>query len=522
MPFKSKAQQRFMFAKHPEIAKEFADKTPDISKLPEHLAEGGVTAGNPSELDPGVKDATVSDFLLPLIGGSLAGKAAETAVPALEGLGEAGEISIGRAAPKMEEAAMGETPKIEAYIKGIQKGMKGSPDVKIWGVKGAPEEIAKLGFGKDPGSIPEHILRAKGVLPESIDVPQNAPHAYSEGGTVKNYADGGDVTTNDGDWQDKLKSVLDAMGMGAKAAVAPLMPSPAAPTTPAPAALNPAGATAPIIPAPPAPVETPAPQAASMPPVPQTPAAQAAPAPAKPAAVDLLSKLTDNDSTKMSALLASLKDQDKRSRFAQALGVIGDTFGNMGMAKAGQRPEGFTTPQMLAGMNKESKESQLQNLTQTLAADPNSQTSKMAQATLMQAMGIKPGDPREARIRAMPAMTITQMMPQLNESVKIGLEREKNLIESKKADIETQNQSLARQTAAANAAREQRQSETTAAADLLKNTSVFNRPAQNMAEETLQRNLGTGTAQGAPLTATNKMGHRIQSTDGGRTWHPIQ
>jgi hypothetical protein len=34
MPFKSKKQQRFMFAKMPELAKEFAEKT-NFSKLPE-------------------------------------------------------------------------------------------------------------------------------------------------------------------------------------------------------------------------------------------------------------------------------------------------------------------------------------------------------------------------------------------------------------------------------------------------------------------------------------------------------
>lgn len=34
MPFKSKAQQKYMFAKHPKIAKEFADAAPDIKKLP--------------------------------------------------------------------------------------------------------------------------------------------------------------------------------------------------------------------------------------------------------------------------------------------------------------------------------------------------------------------------------------------------------------------------------------------------------------------------------------------------------
>ncbi len=35
MPFESKAQQRFMFAKHPRVAKRWADHTPDMKKLPE-------------------------------------------------------------------------------------------------------------------------------------------------------------------------------------------------------------------------------------------------------------------------------------------------------------------------------------------------------------------------------------------------------------------------------------------------------------------------------------------------------
>ncbi len=35
MPFQSKAQARFMFAKHPKIAKEFASKTKSIKALPE-------------------------------------------------------------------------------------------------------------------------------------------------------------------------------------------------------------------------------------------------------------------------------------------------------------------------------------------------------------------------------------------------------------------------------------------------------------------------------------------------------
>jgi hypothetical protein len=41
MPLKSKAQQSYLFAKHPEIAKEFADKTKNIKSLPEHVKKKG-------------------------------------------------------------------------------------------------------------------------------------------------------------------------------------------------------------------------------------------------------------------------------------------------------------------------------------------------------------------------------------------------------------------------------------------------------------------------------------------------
>ena len=46
MPFKSKAQQRFMFSHHPELAKEFASKTPNMKKLPKHVAK---KKGKPSQ-----------------------------------------------------------------------------------------------------------------------------------------------------------------------------------------------------------------------------------------------------------------------------------------------------------------------------------------------------------------------------------------------------------------------------------------------------------------------------------------
>lgn len=41
MPFKSRSQQKFLFAKKPEVAEEFAEHTPKSAykKLPEHVAK---------------------------------------------------------------------------------------------------------------------------------------------------------------------------------------------------------------------------------------------------------------------------------------------------------------------------------------------------------------------------------------------------------------------------------------------------------------------------------------------------
>jgi len=68
MPFESKSQQRFMFAKHPEIAKEFAAATPDISKLPEHVKkmdEGGIAEPDDkkfaADLGQGIKEGVNHD-----------------------------------------------------------------------------------------------------------------------------------------------------------------------------------------------------------------------------------------------------------------------------------------------------------------------------------------------------------------------------------------------------------------------------------------------------------------------------
>ena len=43
MPFVSDSQRRYMFAKHPKIAKEFAEATPKGKKLPEHVKKSSLS-----------------------------------------------------------------------------------------------------------------------------------------------------------------------------------------------------------------------------------------------------------------------------------------------------------------------------------------------------------------------------------------------------------------------------------------------------------------------------------------------
>lgn len=49
MPFESKAQARFMFAKHPKMAKEWAAKTPNIKALPNRKRKANAVASRPSD-----------------------------------------------------------------------------------------------------------------------------------------------------------------------------------------------------------------------------------------------------------------------------------------------------------------------------------------------------------------------------------------------------------------------------------------------------------------------------------------
>ena len=43
MPFKSKSQQRYLFAKEPEVAKKFAAETKNFGRLPKAVKPQGTT-----------------------------------------------------------------------------------------------------------------------------------------------------------------------------------------------------------------------------------------------------------------------------------------------------------------------------------------------------------------------------------------------------------------------------------------------------------------------------------------------
>ncbi len=42
MPMRSEAQRKYLWAKHPEIAKEFEAETPKGKKLPEHVKKDSI------------------------------------------------------------------------------------------------------------------------------------------------------------------------------------------------------------------------------------------------------------------------------------------------------------------------------------------------------------------------------------------------------------------------------------------------------------------------------------------------
>jgi len=385
---------------------------------------------------------------------------------------------------------------------------------------------------------------------DSVEASSDTAKGYDDGGTPDpdvSPASDFDSPMSQPSWQDKLQSVLSAMGAAGKQAIAPLglgspssdaVMSGAANAAQTPGIAQSINAVIPSanlqdsaprtpLPAPqPAPVTpTPPPsQSASTQTVPAQPSAQPVNN-SKPSPTDLISKLTGNDSDTLQALTKQLQDHDTRAKFAQALAIIADTFGNIGEAGAGRTPQGFTSLAAIKGVNDQRRQQLIDSIPQKLAADPNSQTSRFAQMQVIKAMGLQPNDPRYATIMKTPAGVLIQQMPQLNDSIKTRLEAEKNQIMSQQANSESKLRAEEIQAEENKSKREQQVANQNAANATIKDLSPANPSNWGLlqkAKQTLGNSLGGGQGSAAPITATNAMGHKIQSTDGGHTWTPIQ
>ena len=62
MPFRSQAQQRFMFSQHPKIAKRWAKETPSMKSLPQHVSQEGMMQDNWDH--PGCEDKVGKMFVV--------------------------------------------------------------------------------------------------------------------------------------------------------------------------------------------------------------------------------------------------------------------------------------------------------------------------------------------------------------------------------------------------------------------------------------------------------------------------
>lgn len=399
--------------------------------------------------------------------------------------------------------------------KGYDKGGDVKPDRNEPGVKDAT--VSDFILPALLGSLGKLAPEAA-VAEDSYGTPLREAMKKSMSEPAKGYSNGDVVTPDEPSTQDKLLAVLKAMGMGASNAVAPLTAGTSSIASLVPQQDN--GAPMPemmqgaaekaAVPANQAPVPNippPAPQAsAPMTPPPPAPVAQPKPSPA-PAATDILSKLTDGDGDKMQQVLAQLKDQDSKSKFANALAIIGDTLGNVGNARAGMTPQGFTSTKLVNELSDANRKKSLDMIGQQLASDPKSQTSQMAQMTLMQSMGIKPGDPRAAKIMSMPAIAITQMVPQMTEAVKNNIEKEKVALQSQQLAQSNKLKEEEIGVTEANSKREQETARTSAANDALKNVGVMNDlfssgpSLRDAAKSTLAHNLGGSPTQAHPQDA---------------------
>jgi hypothetical protein len=144
--------------------------------------------------EPGLQDASVSDFLAPyLMMGGAKGIAVlpsdlKATYGVLKGLGERGGVMFGKGQAGVQGAkavnaglkaltvpeemaevnavlqgGKASTEGVTAFVKGIQKGANGE-QIPIYGVKGPADKLLALFGDANPGSVPESVLIQKGIL----------------------------------------------------------------------------------------------------------------------------------------------------------------------------------------------------------------------------------------------------------------------------------------------------------------------------------------------------------------------
>lgn len=173
MPFKSKAQQRFMFAKHPKMARDWAHETKDIKSLPEKVKK----ATREEKSSPKM---TAGDRLKSYIGGTLA--AAAPAIPNkllynnLQKT-EAGSVTTPEQASKLRQA-MGSVADVHHMPdSGIEHAMyvgsSGKGTAVVPGKAGPHVAAHELGHGKFRQAIPGRVTA--GLRPVGLAVGGGVP-----------------------------------------------------------------------------------------------------------------------------------------------------------------------------------------------------------------------------------------------------------------------------------------------------------------------------------------------------------
>lgn len=529
----------------------FRDKPksgPGINTLPKAYAEGGAIP-EPQDIDQ--EGLQTPPEVLAALGALAGGAGMAEDVPEMLG-NESGELTLGGNAPEME----GNAPKVEVFSKGVQKG--GSQPVTIWGVRGDPEEVAKLGFGPEPGSVPENVLQQHGLLPDmKIDASdQNAPNGFDEGGIVKdwiskifspNTQSAAKSDANDAKAADAIDPVVNtstdtAKGYDDGGVVPSDDGSVDVSQLPGQDAASLAGLPPPAEELTAKDLSVPFNPRAGLPPTPPSPAPVAQPAPVipqvspNPAIANYIAgqkqQIGQYGPEQQQQVLQSIlqRQNSPQARIANALGTFGEGLQSAG----GKTPTDVVgnNERRLAGQGnmqleslQEQRQANLQNIeaNQKLdAVDPTSGVSKAKQgayAPLLTKLGYKPS--QISKMSSADIETATNLAAQFGgKQIEMMIKQfELGLKANEMQETSRHNQAEEGLTGQKTA--------TEAAGDIAKTYAEHPIASPTSGEQARGASNVLAKAAGiqpavAPIHAQNAAGHMIVSNDGGKTWQPIQ